>query len=246
VDERGYTDPRLASLYDAMNPWGPSDDFYLELIRSARSVLDLGCGTGLLLRAAVAEGHAGRLVGVDPAAAMLAEARRDPAHIAWIEGDARTVDLGERFELAIMANHAFQVLLTDEDVRAVLENVQRHLGDDGRFAFETRNPAVKEWEGWTPEQTKRSGRSRDGERVDLSYRFVQTVEHDVIEVEANYEFEGASAPIVGTELLRFIDPAHLRSLLEASGFRIDGWFSDWDRSALTDLSREVIIIAVRD
>ena len=26
VDE-AYLDPRLAALYDALNPWGPSDDF---------------------------------------------------------------------------------------------------------------------------------------------------------------------------------------------------------------------------
>ncbi len=245
MDERGYTDPRLASLYDATNPWGPSDDFYLELIRSADSVLDLGCGTGLLLRAAAAKGHRGRLVGVDPARAMLDEARRDPAAVTWVEGDARTVDLAEQFELAIMANHALQVLLTDDDVQAVLDNVHRQLEDGGRFAFETRNPAVKEWEAWTPERTKRTGRSRAGEQVDLSYRFVRAIDDDVIEIEAIYEIDGASAPIVGTELLRFIDPGYLRTLLEATGFVIDGWYGDWDRGPFRPSSRDLIVVAAK-
>jgi SAM-dependent methyltransferase len=49
--------------------------FYLPLVMEAASVLDVGCGTGMLLRRARAEGHAGRLCGLDPAAAMLDVAR---------------------------------------------------------------------------------------------------------------------------------------------------------------------------
>jgi SAM-dependent methyltransferase len=246
VDERGYTDPRLASVYDALNQCGPSDDFYLDLVMSAGSALDLGCGTGLLLRTAAARGHQGRLVGVDPAAAMLAEARRDRADVTWIEGDARTVDLGARFELAIMANHVFQVLLTDDDVRAALDTVGRHLEHGGRFAFETRNPEVREWEAWTAEGAKRSARGPGGERVEVTYGLVRTDEPDVVELAATYDLDGSPKPYVSAETLRFADPAHVRSLLEASGFRVDGWFGDWDRSEFTRSSRELIVIAVRD
>lgn len=46
MSESGYDDPRLAALYDALNPWRPSDDHHLGLILEAGSVLDLGCGTG--------------------------------------------------------------------------------------------------------------------------------------------------------------------------------------------------------
>ncbi len=245
MDERGYTDPRLASLYDALNPWGPSDDFYLELIMAAGSVLDLGCGTGLLLRTAAAKGHRGRLVGVDPAAAMLAGARRDPADITWVEGDARTVDLGERFELAVMANHVFQVLLTDDDARAALQTVHRHLDNGGRFAFETRNPAVREWEAWTAEGATRRALTVGGERVEVTYELVRMVEPDVVELEVIYRPNGSPEPYVGAETLRFVDSGHLRALLEGTGFRIDGWYGDWDRSELTPSSREVIVVAAK-
>jgi SAM-dependent methyltransferase len=244
VDERGYTDPRLAALYDPMNPWGRSDDFYFDLIMSARSVLDLGCGTGLLLRRAAAEAHPGRLVGVEPATAMLAVARGDSAEVTWLEGDARRFDLGERFALAIMANHTFQVLLTDEDVRAVLENVYLHLEDGGRFAFETRNPAVREWEAWAAEP-KRRVEAPDGERVDVAYKFVRTLEPDIVEIEAVYEFERSPEPSVGSETLRFVDPLHLRGLVEASGFHVDGWYGDWNREPFTQSSRELIVVAVK-
>jgi hypothetical protein len=41
---------------------GPSDDFYFSPAMTAPSVLDLGCGTGTLLKGARTAGHTGRLV----------------------------------------------------------------------------------------------------------------------------------------------------------------------------------------
>jgi len=64
-----------AAWYDVLNPWGPSDDFYLDLVMSAACVLDVGCGTGRLLHRAREAGHTGRLCGLDPDPAMLEQAR---------------------------------------------------------------------------------------------------------------------------------------------------------------------------
>ncbi|MBK3625000.1 SAM-dependent methyltransferase, partial [Streptomyces sp. MBT49] len=42
--DHSFADLTLAALYDSINPWGPDDDFYLDLVASAGSVLDVGCG----------------------------------------------------------------------------------------------------------------------------------------------------------------------------------------------------------
>lgn len=84
--DRAYSDHSLAELYDLLNPWGPSDEFYLGLMMSAASVLDVGCGTGALLRRARESGHHGRLCGLDPATAML-DVGRARADIEWVQGD---------------------------------------------------------------------------------------------------------------------------------------------------------------
>ena len=69
VVDRLFSEPSLAALYDRFCPWEPRGDFsfYLPLVMSADAVLDVGCGTGALLRGAREAGHTGRLCGLDPA-----------------------------------------------------------------------------------------------------------------------------------------------------------------------------------
>ncbi|HXN38702.1 MAG TPA: class I SAM-dependent methyltransferase [Solirubrobacteraceae bacterium] len=83
------------------------------------------------------------LTGVDRKYAMLATAESadgemswEESEIVWLHGDARTVDVGRRFDLITRTGHTFQELLTDNDIRMVLSNVLRHLDTGGRFAFD--------------------------------------------------------------------------------------------------------------
>lgn len=52
------------------------------------------------------------------------------------------------FALAIMTGHAFQALISDQDVAASLAAIRRSLQVGGRFAFETRNPVDRAWQRW--------------------------------------------------------------------------------------------------
>src|SRR5919107_5095332 len=90
--ERQFTESRLAALYDVFYPPARRDDFafYLPLVMAARAVLDVGCGTGALLRLAREAGHPGRLCGLDPAPGMLNQARQR-SDIEWVQGDLASV-----------------------------------------------------------------------------------------------------------------------------------------------------------
>src|ERR1044071_3026585 len=99
-----YNQPELAQLYDDENGWDESADFYLDLARrlGARTLLDLGCGTGTVTRGIV-QATGCRAVGIDPAEPMLEVARRNTKRetVEWFQGDAREIRLDDRFDLII-------------------------------------------------------------------------------------------------------------------------------------------------
>ncbi|KOV63780.1 methyltransferase [Streptomyces sp. MMG1121] len=233
-------------MYDSLNPWGPGDDFYLGLVREARSVLDIGCGTGQLLRRARDEGCQGRLTGLDPAAAMLVQARQArPDGVEWVLGDTQVRAWQGEFDLVLMTGHAFQALVGDEEIRRCLHAVRAALGDGGRFVFETRNPAARAWEKWTPERV-REATAADGTTVRVWHevqgdglsggrvRFTQT-----------YDGDGWPAPRVSHSVLRFLDNESLHSLLADAGLTVVEQFGDWGRGAVTAESAEIITVARR-
>ena len=85
-----FSDPRLVAIYDTLSPIAEYETFYLDLAAKlcASSIIDIGCGTGLLTCELAKRGH--RLNGVEPSNAMLALARRRACgeQVEWIEGDA--------------------------------------------------------------------------------------------------------------------------------------------------------------
>jgi SAM-dependent methyltransferase len=244
ADDSGtaYDDPTTAWLYDALNPWSASDAFYLDLVRRAASVLDVGCGTGTLLAQARGEGHRGELVGVDPAAAMLDVARSKRADVEWLRGDAQTLDLGRTFDLVTMTGHAFQLLRDDVAVSAALVAFRRHLRRGGVLAFETRNPAARPWERWTPAATRVTVQLPTGAAVEIWNDVVGLREPDLVDLVEIYRPIGGE-PTATHDTLRFIDADRLRALLTEAGLRVDGWYGDWDRSPVTPASPEIIVMA---
>ena len=73
-----YADPRLASCYDTFDGERDDLDHYRAILaeHGARSVLDVGCGTGSLATSLALEGLT--VTGVDPARASLEIGRAKP------------------------------------------------------------------------------------------------------------------------------------------------------------------------
>lgn len=176
---------------------------------------------------------------------MLAVARRDGPDIEWRLGDVRSFDVGRRFELVMMTGHAFQVLLSDDDVLVALARVRDHLEPgSGRFAFETRNPAAREWEQWSSEPAVEVATGA-GRRVVVLRGVDGTEPLDLVRFHQTFSCDGWAAPMRSESTLRFIDPDCLAAHVATTGLVVEHWFGDWDGSTVDDTSPEIVVVARR-
>jgi ubiquinone/menaquinone biosynthesis C-methylase UbiE len=233
-----YEQSCIAEIYDLANPPGPETDFYVSLAGPRpRSVLDLGCGTGTLCSAFATRGH--KVTGVDPAAAMLAVAKRKPfaQRIEWVKSCAQSYTSDRRFDLVLMTGHAFQILLTDPDMVAALATMRRHLKPHGRIGFETRNPQLD----WAAEWASRPPRKLPGTQLIETLEITGKI-NEFISFKTLYRSPDRTLSTEST--LRFPSREHLKDLISRSGLRIRNTFGDWDGTTFEpERSREIIFVA---
>ncbi len=240
-----FTEDDVAALYDQMYPWRPepgtSDAFYTQAAFAASSVLDVGCGTGQMLRQLREAGHAGRLAGIDPDAAALRRARRGPdLAIEWVEGTAAGIVWTRQFELATMASNGFQCLIEDDEVRASLAAIRGALVDGGRFLFETRHPQARAWDQWACAAASRI--EYQGRPLAQSWQIESVIDGVVTMTETTSQADGVILH-VGRGKLRFLDPADLLSWLAEAGFVIEAQGGDFSGGPITPASRSIVISA---
>jgi SAM-dependent methyltransferase len=161
-----FGEPRLAAIYDLIEGERGDLDHYLAVAAElwARSLLDVGCGTGTF--ACRAAGRGIEVTGVDLAAASLDVARAKPGadRVRWLHGDA--TGLPElQVDLATMTANVAHVFLTDEDWSATLRGVHAALRPGGHLVFEVRDPARQPWLRWTREATYRTFEVPGADRV---------------------------------------------------------------------------------
>jgi ubiquinone/menaquinone biosynthesis C-methylase UbiE len=151
-----FAEPKLAEIYDLLDrrPDRPDLAPYLDIAHefNAHSVIDLGCGTGILACRLAALGK--EIVGIDPAAASLdvAERRAHADRVHWITGTAEQLK-GLHADLITMTGNVAQVFVTDEEWIAALHACHDALSPGGRLVFEVRDPAKEAWKGWNREQS---------------------------------------------------------------------------------------------
>ncbi|MEP9370576.1 class I SAM-dependent methyltransferase [Mesorhizobium sp. KR1-2] len=240
MDDRLYIDPELVQFYDLENDGGADLDYCIAFAEGARSVLDLGCGTG---QVAVTLATGRDVTGVDPAGAMLDVARSRPGgqSVEWVEADARNVRLGKKFDLVLLTGHAFQVFLTAEDQRAVLATIAAHLAPEGRFIFDSRNPAAREWLEWVPEQSQRSVEHPRLGTVKGWNDAAWDEAAGVVTYETHYEAADGRR-FHAESKIAFPDKDALTGMLEEAGLAADRWLGDWYGAPWTPTSREIIPI----
>jgi SAM-dependent methyltransferase len=150
VADEIFEHPRLAAIYDALDPDRSDLDVYAAIAEElgARRVLDVGCGTGTFALLLADRGF--EVTGVDPAGASLDVARAKPGaeRVRWIHGDATALPPLE-VDLATLTANVAQAIVDQADWDGTLRGVHNALRPGGHLVFETRDLAAKAWEEWT-------------------------------------------------------------------------------------------------
>lgn len=146
-----FDNPISAAIYDQAEGSREDLDHYAAIIQelAARSVIDIGCGTGTLAIMLAEGGHV--VTGVEPAGAMLDVARAKPGaeKVRWLHGTAEALPEASSADLAVMTGNVAQVFVTDEQWLATLRAIHGALVPHGHLVFETRIPERRAWEEWS-------------------------------------------------------------------------------------------------
>jgi SAM-dependent methyltransferase len=213
--------PRLVAIYDSLDAGRGDLEHYVAMVGEfgARQVLDVGCGTGELACWLARIGV--EVVGVDPAEASLEVARGKEFadRVRWIHGDATTLP-PLQVDLAVMTGNVAQVFLTDEEWSATLAGVHAALKPGGRFVFETRDPARRQWEEWTRERTHQVQPVASGGTVEC---WTDLVEEKLpfVTFRATYIFSSDGAVLTSDSTLWFRERDQVEESLAAAGFAVD-------------------------
>jgi SAM-dependent methyltransferase len=215
-----YEDPRLAELYDPLEPDRGDLDVYAAIADElgARHVLDVGCGTGTFAVLLASRGL--DVIGLDPAEASLAVAQRKAGaeRVRWIHGDATALpELAA--DLATMTGNVAQAIVDEAMWDATLRGVRQALRPGGHLVLETRDPAVEAWREWGGEQSY--GRE-EVEGVGTIENWAELVDVTLPLVTFRWTFVFPDGEVLSSEsTLRFRERDEVASSLESHGYTVE-------------------------
>jgi len=192
-----------------------------------RSILELGCGTGI---------HAGILAeggyqvhGVDQSAEMLGAATRRvsqlgrdvASRLSFSPGDVRSVRIGRKFDAVISLFHVMSYQTTQDDLVASFATAKSHLAPGGIFIFDCwYGPAV------VSQQPAVRVKRLEDEQIEVT-RIAEPVMHPAENiVDVNYQVfirnkaDQRIEELRETHRMRYVFDHEIDSLLEQQGLTL--------------------------
>jgi len=234
-----YDHERLALIYDADNPDGPDHDYFRAFVEemAPENVIDLGCGTGMLTVSLTAPGR--KVVGIDPARAMLAIASVRPSgdKVEWRLGTSEQI-LPNSTDVVIMSGNVSMHIIGDQ-WHQTLQRIANGLRLGGRVAFEARNPLAKAWESWNEPLSVRdtpAGRIRESVVTDPPN------DTGVVTMHCYNEFVDDGTVLAIDQQIQFRSFDDVCTDLSSAGLELVNAWRDWHRTPFGNTADESLMV----
>ncbi|MGC4087327.1 MAG: class I SAM-dependent methyltransferase [Polyangiaceae bacterium] len=211
----------------------------------AKSILDLGCGTGRHAHLLARKGYA--VTGVDRSEEMLVTAKASP-HVdtepvqqgvapEFLQGDLRETRLGREFDVVVSLFHVMSYQTSNADLQAAFSTIREHLRPGGVFMFDCwYGPAVL-----TQRPQVRIQRLED-EHIAVTRLAEPVMRPTENVVDVNYQIfiqdkgSGRTEQLSETHTMRYLFAPEVTLLCESAGLKLLGlseFMSDAEPSVLT-------------
>jgi SAM-dependent methyltransferase len=244
-----YQQPGLNIELYPERTWKHDIEFYVSLAREQGGrVLELGSGPGRVCIPIAEAGYETVGLEISPAMIAAAERRRSAlptavrSRLRFVQGNMADFELGEHFDLVVIAFRSFQMLLLPEEERACLCCAFEHLVPGGLLVIDLFDPLLQlAVPGRIAQQPPDDPAEPDryhpltGNRVSIAVeaRTNDTVRQVLEETWVFREF-AADDTLVREERevlrMRWLYRYEMRHLLELCGFEIEAEYSDFAKS----------------
>ncbi len=251
IDHYNFEEFRDALTYDIVCYNFDADRTFLEHWAKLLGgpLLDVACGTGRMALHLAAQGY--QITGVDVVPEMIARARQKAAEksisIEWVQADARNFHLHKQFSFIYMLGNAFQFFLTRQDQEAMLGCIREHLGREGCFLFETRNPSSSNLLEVRHPDPQIYTMPDGGQLVVTEQQYYDPITQ-IQHYTSPYKWHFLGDKIVEKTYrtdLRYVFPQEMEALLHYNGFQVSDCYGNWQQEPFTATSREMIYVCQR-
>ncbi len=216
-----------AELYELLHSGNTDCKVYPQLIKRhfGTDVLELGCGSGRLAIPLAQNGCS--VTGIEyekDMISLLLNKDYPKDRLSVIQGDARSFDIGKKFDVVLLACNFLNMFIDPSDVVAILTNSKRHLRAGGSIIIDSSAPdlaSMAEENGATfvsEFKTSRGTTLRD--TFTPRYDFISQLETDEILIQEFDEADNLLRQEAIVTRLTYYLPREIRMLAREAGLAV--------------------------
>ena len=232
-------------IYEKVRSGVDTEYFMNKILKTRGKVLEIGVGTGRFFIDALAKGA--NIYGIDISKNMIDVLKKKLApenHYRVMTGDAVTMNLNFKYNLIIVPFRVFAHIFDTEKQILFLNNVYKHLSDNGRFIFDLFVPDPKLMAEGIDNLTDFEGEYKPGKKVRRIVSSKTNIVNQLLDVTMKFIWDEDNKQIEKEWKLqmRIFFRYELEHLIKLSKLSLVNIFGDYQENLLNSDSKEFIVV----